>query len=70
MLGGDLSASLASNPLAAAAGLVFVAGAPLAALWALARGPMLELGNPLPRWIRWALALGILGNWAYLVLVA
>jgi hypothetical protein len=68
MLSGDLLASLASNPLAAAAGLVFVVGAPLAALWAVGRGPMLDLGNPLPRWVRWFLALAILGNWAYLVL--
>ena len=70
MLQGDLASSLASNPLAASAGLVFVVGAPLAALWAVGRGPMLDLGSPLPWWIRWSLAVAVLGNWAYLVLAA
>jgi hypothetical protein len=67
MLQGDLAASFASNPLAALAGLVFVVGAPLAALWVLTRGPMVEFSNPLPAWIRWLMAAVLLVNWVYLV---
>jgi hypothetical protein len=67
MLQGDLAASLASNPLAAFAGLVFVVGAPLAALWVLTRGPMVEFSYPMPAWIRWLMAAALLVNWIYLI---
>jgi hypothetical protein len=67
MLQGDLAASLVSNPLAASAGLVFVVGAPLAALWVLARGPMVDISGTIPVWGRWLIAVVLLVNWIYLI---
>jgi hypothetical protein len=68
-LDGHLITAFAANPLAAAAGLLFVVGAPLAALWALARWPVPVLPKPLPRWFRIAAVAIILANWAYIITV-
>ena len=69
-LQGDLAAAFAANPLAAAAGLVFVFGAPVAALWAAAGWPLPELSSPLPIWLR-VLAVGLLVvNWLWVIAVA
>jgi hypothetical protein len=69
-LEGNLLAALAANPLAAIAGLLFVVGAPLAALWAVARWPMPTLPTPLPRWSRVLAVALIATNWLYLVIAA
>lgn len=66
-LDGNLMAALAANPLATAAGLLFVIGAPLAALWAIARWPVPAFPRPLPRWIRAVAVSLILANWLYLI---
>lgn len=66
-LDGDLSAAFAANPLAAAAGLLFVAGAPLAALWAIARWPMPVVPTPLPGWMRIGAVALIAANWLFVI---
>lgn len=66
-LDGNLVAAFAANPLAAVVGVLFVAGAPLAALWTVARGPVPVLPAPLPGWSR-ALAVAlIVANWLYVI---
>ena len=66
-LHGDLLAAAAANPLAAIGGFLFVVGAPLAALWAVARWPVPLVPMPLPTWTRiGALAL-IVANWLYVI---
>ena len=66
-LDGNILAALAANPLAALAGLLFVAGAPLAALWAVARWPVPVLPTPLPLWSRVAAVALIVANWLYVI---
>ena len=66
-LDGDLSAAFAANPLAAAAGLLFIAGAPLAALWAIARLPMPVVPKPLPGWMRIGVVVLIVANWLFVM---
>jgi hypothetical protein len=63
----DLAAAFASNPLAAAAGLVFIVGGAVAFVWLVARWPVpaLEL-----RWShRWTAAVVAIVtlNWIYLI---
>jgi len=67
---GDLLAALAANPLAAAMGLLFVVGAPLATLWAIARWPFPLLPTPLPLWVRIGAVLLLVVNWLYVISVA
>ena len=69
-LDGHLIAALAANPLTAAAGLLFVVGAPLAALWAVARWPVPVLPTPLPNWMRGGAVALLVGNWIYLLATA
>ena len=69
-LHGDLAAAFAANPLAALAGLIFIVGAPLAAIWAIVRAPVAELRSPLPLWVRVGFFVVIGLNWLYLILVA
>jgi hypothetical protein len=66
-LDGNLLAALAANPLAAVGGLVFVVGAPLAALWAVARWPVPVLPMPLPKWARVVAVALIVANWLYVI---
>lgn len=66
-LHGDLRGAFAANPLAAAAGTIFVAGTVLAPVWAAARGPMVEIAHPLPRWLRVSVVLVLAAGWAYLI---
>ena len=70
ILEGNLIAAFTANPLAAAAGLLFVVGAPLAVLWAIARWPLPELPSPLPGWIRIGAFTIIAANWIYVILIA
>jgi len=67
MLRGDLAAALAANPLAAAAGLMFLTGGVLAPLWALFRGRMPVLPAPLPLWVRAALVVALLATWVWVI---
>lgn len=69
-LNGDLLTAFAANPLAAAAGLFFVAGAPIAVLWTVARWPVPALPSPLPRWVRLAMVGLIVANWAWVVAIS
>ena len=66
-LDGHLITALAANPLAAAAGLLFVVGAPPAAVWAVARWPVPVLPTPLPGWIRIGAVALIAANWLYVI---
>jgi hypothetical protein len=64
---GDVLGAFAANPLAAAAAVLFVGGAVLAPLWAALNGPMLEIGHPLPRWVRGAVVAVVAAGWDYLI---
>lgn len=64
----DLGAALAANPLVALAGLGFVAGGIAAPLWAVLRGPAIDLPAPLPRWLRGAIVLTLGLNWVWVLL--
>jgi hypothetical protein len=66
-LNGDLLAAFAANPLAAGVGLLFVIGAPVAALWAFARWPVPVLPQPLPMWSRVVAVALIVANWLYVI---
>ena len=68
-LDGNLLAAFAANPLAAAMGLLFVVGAPIATLWAIAQWPLPLLPTPLPRWVRIGAVAVIAGNWLYVISV-
>jgi hypothetical protein len=67
-LDGRLITAFAANPLAAAAGLLFVVGAPLAVLWTFARWPLPVLPTPFPRWSRITAVSLIVTNWAYVII--
>jgi hypothetical protein len=69
-LEGDLPAGFAANPLAAALGLAFVAGAPLAATWALARWPVPLLTKSNPGWRRIFVLLLVAVNWLYVIVAS
>ena len=66
-LHGNLAAAFTANPLAAIMGLLFVVGAPLAVLWAVARWPVPELPSPLPGWMRIGAVTFIAANWIYVI---
>ena len=66
-LRGDLAEAFAANPLAALTGLVFVAGAPLAATWAVAGWKVPRLPSPLPLGYRIAVVAALALNWLYLI---
>jgi len=66
-LDGNLITAFTANPLAAAAGLLFVVGAPLAALWAVARWPVPVLPTPIPMWVRIGAVTLIAANWLYIL---
>jgi hypothetical protein len=67
LLNGDLPAAIAANPLATAAGLLFIVGAPLVALWTVARGPIPILPIPLPARSRIAVIGLVIANWAWVI---
>lgn len=69
ILDGDFLTALAANPLAAAVGLAFIVGAPLAALWATVRWPVPVLSPTAWRWIRVGMVALITVNWLYLIAV-
>jgi len=66
-LDGNLITAFSANPLAAAAGFLFVVGAPLAALWAFARWPVPVLPTPLPMWVRIGAVALIAANWLFVI---
>lgn len=66
-LHGDLAAAVTANPLAACAALFFVAGAPLAALWAAARWPIPVVPTPLPLRARLVAVALVAANWIYVI---
>ncbi|MGE5237030.1 MAG: DUF2752 domain-containing protein [Acidobacteriota bacterium] len=68
LLGGHALLSLADNPLAAVAGVGFLAGGLLAPLWVSLGGRVPELPRPLPRWVRLALVAALAANWAWVIL--
>jgi hypothetical protein len=67
MLHGDLAAAFAANPLAAAAGLLFVAGGWLAAIWAVAGWPAPVIPSQLSARARIAAVAVAAANWLYLI---
>jgi hypothetical protein len=69
-LDGHLITAFAANPLAAAAGLLFVVGAPLATLWAVSGWPVPVLPTPLPGWVRIGAVILLVVNWLYVISVA
>ena len=69
-LSGNLPAAITANPLAATMGFLFVVGAPIAALWAIARRPIPLLPTPLPRWVRIGAVTLIAANWIYVLATA
>jgi hypothetical protein len=69
-LDGNLVAAVAANPLVTAAGLIFVVGAPLAALWAIAKCPVPVLPTPIPGWARVGAVAIIAANWLYVISVS
>ena len=66
-LQGDIASAIAANPLAACGAVLFVVGAPVAALWAAARWPVPVLPSPLTRWVRFAVVALVVGNWIFLI---
>ena len=69
-LEGNLITAFSANPLAAAAGLLFVVGAPVATLWAVAQWPVPVLPTPFPMWVRIGAVVLIAANWIYVILIA
>jgi len=51
-------------------GFLFVVGAPIAALWAIARRPIPLLPTPLPSWVRIGAVALIAANWIYVLATA
>lgn len=66
-LHGDLVSAFVSNPLATLIGILFIAGAPIAALWVVSDGSGVEVPQKPPRWLRWILVGVIAVNWLYLI---
>ena len=69
-LNGEILAAFAANPLAAGFGLLFVVGAPLATLWAIARWPVPLLPTPIPMWIRVGAVALVSINWLWVLATA
>lgn len=69
-LDGHLLEALAANPLAAVAGLLFVAGAPVAAVFAARRRPLPATPTNLPLWLRIGFVALVAANWCFLILNA
>ena len=67
LLQGHLLAALAANPLAALAGIGFVAGGLAAPVWAAAGWKVPVLPSPLPLRVRLAAVLVALAGWAYVI---
>jgi hypothetical protein len=66
-LHGDLVSAFVSNPLATLIGILFIAGAPIAALWVVSGRPAIELPQTRSQWLRWILVGVIAVNWLYLI---
>ncbi|HVN32790.1 MAG TPA: DUF2752 domain-containing protein [Thermoanaerobaculaceae bacterium] len=67
LLNGHLGDAFLANPLAALAGIAFVAGGLIAPFWAAFNWPVPEIPSPLPGWSRVAIVAVLLVGWAYLL---
>jgi hypothetical protein len=67
LLGGRPLDALATNPLAAAAGIAFIVGGLVAPIWAALRLPVPRLAVRPTRSLRLALVLLLLADWAWLI---
>jgi hypothetical protein len=67
LLNGRLGDAFSANPLAALAGIAFVAGGLLAPVWATFNWPVPEIPTPLPRWARAGIVAALLAGWAYVI---
>jgi hypothetical protein len=67
LLNGRFGDAFVANPLAALAGIVFVAGGLLAPVWATFNWSVPEIPTPLPRLARAATVAVLLAGWAYLI---
>jgi hypothetical protein len=67
LLDGRLIDGLAFNPLVATAAVLFVVGGVVAPIWAWRRGSAPEISQPLPMWLRIALVVVFLVNWAWVI---
>lgn len=68
LMDGRVLDALALNPMMATAFVVFLAGGMIAPLWAWRDGRLPRIGHPLPIWIRVAIVVVILANWAWVVI--
>lgn len=66
-LHGDLVSAFASNPLATLTGILFIAGAPIAALWVVSDGPGVQVPQAPPQLLRWVLLGMIALNWLWVI---
>ncbi len=67
LLNGRLADAFAANPLAALAGIAFMAGGLLAPVWTAFNWPVPEIPSPLPGSARGAIVVLILAGWAYVI---
>ena len=67
MLGGDLLDAVLYNPLVTVAALAFVVVGLAAPAWTRLGGRLPDLGSTPPIPARIAIALGLAGNWAYVL---
>lgn len=68
LLDGRVADALVANPLATLAALAFLAGGPVAVVWALLGLPTVELGQGRGRLVVGVLALVLLANWIWVLL--
>ena len=67
LLGGDVLTAVAFNPLLVLAAAALVVVGLAAPLWVRSGRTVPALVAPLPGWVRGSMALGIVGNWLYVL---
>jgi hypothetical protein len=70
LLDGRIGDAFVANPLAAIAGIGFVAGGLVAPAWAALTWPVPEVPTPLPTWARATIVAVLLAGWAYLIVTS
>ena len=70
LLDGRIGDAFVANPLAAIAGIGFVAGGLVAPAWAALTWPVPEVPTPLPTWARGTIVAVLLAGWAYLIVTS
>jgi hypothetical protein len=70
LLDGRIGDAFVANPLAAMAGIGFVAGGLVAPAWAALTWPVPEVPTPLPTWARATIVAVLLAGWAYLIVTS